>query len=91
MYDRVKGPPDQVALAGMKKGDFNMMYKELMDDACNHVHGGLSLTEFYAKHEHAEARRNVVIRYGGLFSNLWKNYPLLKQVKKPEYSLEQSL
>ena len=43
MLDRVKGPKGLVALAKMEKEEVGMIYKELLDDACKHIYGNMTL------------------------------------------------
>lgn len=61
-----------------KEEDTAILYKQLMDDACDYVNAGLTLEAFYAKHKINVSKRNLLMRNSMTFNNLWKNYELLE-------------
>ena len=67
------------------------MYGKLIEEACDYVHAGLTLKSFYAKYEQIAVKRKIIMRNSLTFSNLWKNFPLLKEVQKPAYTLDQTM
>lgn len=68
-----------------------MIYRELLNEACRYVRGGLTQQEFYAKYEPLEGKSNLIMKHSIAFSNLWKNFPIWKKQKKQEYTLEESM
>ena len=75
----------------MEKDDVGRIYKELLDEACEYVFAGLTFHDFFTKHEVNKAKKHLLLRHGLQFSQLWKNLPLCKEVKKPAYSLEETM
>ena len=75
----------------MEKEDKGKLYAKLMDEACDYVSGGLTLKEFYTKHEKDQAKRNLLIKHSMAFHNLWKHFELLHERKKQKYSLGEAL
>ena len=68
-----------------------MIYKELMDEACDYVAADLTLKEFYEKHKRNVTKRNLLMKYCTIFSNLWKNHELLEDKPKEKYGLMEAM
>ena len=75
----------------MEKEDVLMVQKRLKDEACAYVKAGLTLHQFFAKYENQQPEGNLLMLNGPIFNRIWENYSLLKEVKKPKYSMMETM
>ena len=75
----------------MEQKDASLLFKKLVDEACDYIKAGMTLHQFYKKHEKSQADSNMIIKHSSYFNNMFGNFPFLKEIKKPKFTLEQNM